>query len=113
MEADVLDDVGMEAVGDGAGAGCGLDESLGLVIVPLSFGECDVHDDAGYAARVGGHLLLYLDCRSVNVESVGLGRDAHDGQHAGSQRGSEYVGGGEILAFPVVVQGCVGDNLVA
>ena len=73
VETDVLDDVGMEAVGYWAGTGCGLDESLGLVIVFLTFGEGYVHYDAGYAAGVGSHLFLYLDSSAVNVESVGLG----------------------------------------
>ena len=74
VEADILDDVGMEAVGDRAGACCGLYEPLCLVIVFLTLGEGYVHYDAGYAAGVGSHLFLYLDSSAVNVESVGLGR---------------------------------------
>ena len=63
--------------------------------------------------RSGDHLFGYFDRRVRQINLVSLGNDSHHGQHARAECRGNQVRRRERLAFAVIVDRGVGDQLVA
>lgn len=102
----------MEALADGAGVG-GLFEALAVFGAEVAR---DVDLDAQFPNPADGkldHFLLDGHSRPSEIEVVPLCDDAHDGHHAGPERGGDEVGWGEGFSLAVVIDRGVGEQFVA
>jgi len=100
-------DVGMEAFVNGAGVGSAFEFQLvfgGDGVRHVDFdGKAFDHAWGG-----GGHFLFDGGGGPGDIDFQGAGHDAHDGEHAGAERGGDEVGGREAFAAALVVLGGIG-----
>jgi len=98
------DDVGMQGLIHGAGER-GIFESR-AVFGGNARGDFDLHGQLSDAAGGhGDHFLSNVGGSTLYVHIVSLGVDAHQGDHAGTERRADEVGWGERFAASLVVFG--------
>ncbi len=83
---------------------------FGAVIIVGEFEGCNQLDDtAGFCT----HYFCGHNLGPVDVESMSLGGDAHDGENTGAKGGSQQIGGRKGFAPPLVVGWRVSDKFAA
>ena len=94
---------------DGAAMDGGFEEFCGGVI--LGDGHGNKHGQATDAAGAGGaHFLVHSDVQTSEVGFFASGDDAHDGSHAGAERGGDKVRGREGFPPALVIDGSIGAD---
>jgi len=106
-ELDGSPDVGVETLMHRAGVGGSLE--LLLVLGAEGVRHVDFDAQAGdHSWRRGCHFLFYCCSGPGHVKVQRSGHDAHHGEHASAERGSNQVCGREAFAAALIVLGGVG-----
>ena len=100
----------MKAVGNRAGLGGRLDDSLLLRSEIAAFREVEVYLYFNDTPRVCAHYLFSFYGSAFKGEAVAFCADAHNGEHAAAQGRGQKVSGGEALSLAVVVQRSIGED---